>query len=175
MTLAHARPEQGAQMKKIEIPLFFRLPPTEYPRRLVAPIMGLDGLIFLIGLAVLVSPFLMGYFPDAYPTSVPGSQETTIHAALGAGIATLAVFRATLAYGSAWVELLNFVLGLITLSMPRIMSMQWNDGYSRGHLLAGGAIMALSMVSGLITIVAMRKMKLPSAGADVATSIDEGR
>jgi len=120
----------------------------EYPRSHVTRTMILDGLIFLIGLALLATP-LIGHF-------YPGDIDTSSHVALGAAIATLAVFRVLLAYGSVWVEVILFFLGLIAMSMPAIMHKSWMHDYTLAHHLGGIGIMLLSVISGLLTLAAAK-------------------
>ena len=124
---------------------------SEYPRSHMTRTMLLDGLIVVIGLFMLSMPFI-GYFVHHDPHFYPADVDTTSHVALGALIATLAVFRVLVAYGSLWVEVCLFVLGLLVFSLPRIMVMQWHHEYNTTHMLAGGAVMALSVISGLMTI-----------------------
>ena len=63
------------------------MPP--YPKSHIRRIMALDSLIALLGLTLLLSPFANHAFP--------GDIDTTAHVALGALIATIAIFRALLA------------------------------------------------------------------------------
>ena len=114
-----------------------------YPKGHITRTMALDGMIFLIGLAMLAGPFVSRTFP--------GSLDTTDHVALGALIATLAIFRVAVAYGSIWIEVVLFVLGLVTFCLPRILHMQWSPHYNTGHLVGGGLIMVLSVLSAALT------------------------
>lgn len=122
---------------------------SEYSRGHMTRITAVDALIFLIGLALLVGPFVMGMYP--------GDLDVTAHVTVGALIAILAIFRVLVAYGSLWIEVPIFFLGLIALRFPAIMHMEWNSQYSTGHLVAGGLVMALSILSALLTLPVMKK------------------
>jgi hypothetical protein len=123
--------------------------PTTYPQSHMVKVMILDGLIFCAGLMALATPIIHGFFP--------GDVDTTAHVAIGALVCLLAAFRVLLAYGAAWMEPPLFVLGLITVCLPRIMHMRWDEQYAMGHYIFGGAIMALAVISVLLTIPAARK------------------
>jgi hypothetical protein len=122
---------------------------TIYPKSHIRRIMALDSLIALLGLALLASPFANHAFP--------GDIDTTVHVALGALIATLAAFRALLAYGGLWLECLLFIGGLLAFLMPRIQHMQWNHRYNTAHLAIGGLIMLLALLSAAFTVPQLRK------------------
>jgi hypothetical protein len=124
---------------------------SEYPKAHMTRVMGLDALIFIVGLATLVSPLLMG----DYPADI----DTTAHVALGALIAVLAVFRVLIAYGAVWIEVCLFFLGLIVLRMPAMTHMQWDPKYNTGHLVAGGAVMVLSVISAALTVPVLKQGK----------------
>jgi len=79
-----------------------------YTKSEIMKIVPLDGLIFILGLAVAAWPFLQPYF-------FPGDIDTTAHVALGMLIAAPAAFRVATAYASLWVEVVAFFLGLIVL------------------------------------------------------------
>ena len=120
----------------------------EYPRSHMTRTMILDGLIFLIGMALLATPVIGRFYP--------GDIDTTSHVGLGAGIATLAIFRVLLAYGSVWIEVALFFLGLVAAMMPVIMVKSWNHDYTFAHHVAGFGIMILSVISGLLTLAAAK-------------------
>src|SRR3954466_15529284 len=82
---------------------------TRYPHSHVLRTMALDGLIFIIGASLALSPFLF-YYLRRDPHFFPGDIDTTSHVALGALIGTLAIFRVAVAYGSLWVEIVLFFL-----------------------------------------------------------------
>ena len=115
-----------------------------YPKSHIMKIKALDGIIFLVGMALAAGPFAM--------RTLPGSPETTSHVTLGALIALLSVFRVLLAYGSYWIEVCLLLLGLITFCMPIIRHMHWNAQYTTAHFAAGGIIMACALISALVTI-----------------------
>ena len=112
-------------------------------------VMAVDTLIVIIGVVMAASPFVERAFP--------GNFDTTVHVAVGALIATCALFRVAIAYGSLWLEVVIFALGLIVLSLPRLEHMQWNETYNMVHLAAGGGAMALAAISALITIPVLKK------------------
>ena len=120
-----------------------------YSKSHIMKIMGLDALTCIIGLVLAASPFAMRHYP--------GDIDTTVHVALGALIATPAAFRMLVAYGSLWVEVVLFFLGLIVLRLPAMMNMQWDGQYRTAHLAAGAAIMVLSVISLLLTIPVLKK------------------
>ena len=117
---------------------------NEYPRGHVIRIMALNLLVFLIGFMTLITPFLHGDYP--------GSLQTTDHVTLGALICILAIFRATLAYGSMWIDVCLFVLGFITFMMPTITSMHWDGHYTSTHMMHGGIIMVVAVISAILTV-----------------------
>ena len=120
-----------------------------YTKSDMIKIVPLDGLICIIGLILAASPFIKYNFP--------ADIDTTTHVALGMLIATPAAFRVLTAYASLWVEVVLFFLGLIVLRLPVIMHMQWSDEYNLAHLVLGGAVMALSVLSLIVTIPVARK------------------
>jgi len=124
----------------------------QYPQSHITKVMVLDGLIFLCGLMALATPLIHGFYP--------ADIETTSHVALGALICVLSVFRVLLAYGAAWMELPIFALGLIVFMMPRIMHMRWEEHYNHGHLIFGGAVMVLAVISALVTIPQIKNKTL---------------
>jgi hypothetical protein len=111
-------------------------------------VMALDSLSAIIGLVLLVWPFVERTFP--------GDIDTTAHVALGALIATAAVFRVLVAYGSLWLEVVLGALGIITWCMPRVQHMAWNPRYATVHVVAGGLIVALALISGAITVPVLK-------------------
>ncbi|HEY4330007.1 MAG TPA: hypothetical protein VGN88_09745 [Phycisphaerae bacterium] len=122
-----------------------------YPKSHVLKIKALDGIIFVIGLAMGVGPFAL--------RTLPGSPETTAHVTLGALIAVFSVFRVLVAYGSFWIEVPLFFLGLIILCLPLIFHMQWNAPYNTAHLAGGGIIMACALISAVITVPVINRLK----------------
>ncbi len=123
------------------------MPPT-YPKSHILRIAALDSLSALLGLAILAWPFATHTFP--------GSGDTTAHVALGALIAVAATFRALLAYGSPWLEIPLFAMGLLTALLPHIQHMQWNDRYNAAHLAIGTAIMILATLSAALTLPVLK-------------------
>jgi hypothetical protein len=115
-----------------------------YPRTHVLTIAALNMLGVVIGLALAIGPFIKHYFP--------GSFETTVHIALGGLIFVCALFRAVLGYGSIWLDVCLAGMGLIVLMLPKTMHMQWNAGYTTAHLIAGGVVMAVAVLSLILTI-----------------------
>ena len=124
--------------------------PPEYPAPHITRIKILDSLIFLAGLFILAYPAIHNFYP--------GDIDTTVHVALGCLITVCAAFRVLVAYGSAWLEIVLIVLGLITYRLPHFMHMQWNDHYALAHLIAGVAIIALALISALLTFSQLRKL-----------------
>lgn len=120
-----------------------------YPKSHILKVKAIDTLIAIIGLALAVSPFVEHAFP--------GDIDTTAHVAVGTLIFACGVFRAGIAYGSIWLEVVIFALGLIALCMPRMQHMQWNEKYNLAHLAAGGLCMLLAVVSGAITVPVLKK------------------
>ena len=125
-----------------------------YPKSHVMMITGLNVISFLIGVMLVAGPFLKG--------ELPGSFDTTVHAGLGALIATLAIFRAALGYGSIWIDVCLVVLGFLVLMLPtaKFMHMQWNTEYTMVHMVSGGIVMAVAVVSALATIPVIKKMRV---------------
>ena len=68
----------------------------------------------------------------------------------------LSIFRATLAYGSIWIDVCLIAFGVIVLSMPTIMHMRWHGHYNTGHILHGGIIIVCSLISMILTIPVLR-------------------
>ncbi len=122
----------------------------DYPKSHVVKIMGLDMLIFLIGLLLAAGPFAEQKFP--------GDFDTTVHVAVGALVAVLAIFRVLVAYGSIWIDIVLIAFGVITMSLPRIQHMMWNPQYNMAHLAAGGAIIVLSLGSLFLTLPVIKKL-----------------
>jgi hypothetical protein len=123
--------------------------PITYPKSHIVRIAALDSLAALLGLAILAWPFATHTFP--------GSGDTTAHVALGALIAVAAAFRALLAYGSLWLEIPLFAMGLITALLPRIQHMQWNHSYLVFHVAAGIALCALAALSAALTLPVLKR------------------
>ncbi|MGN6366759.1 MAG: hypothetical protein ACTHN5_00580, partial [Phycisphaerae bacterium] len=96
-------------------------------------IMALDTLSTIVGLAVWLSPFALGWYPGGY--------NTMLHVTFGALITTLAAFRVMLAYRSAWVEIVLFVLGLFVGLLPHWLHMECNATYTTAHWVGGGIVM----------------------------------
>jgi len=123
----------------------------EYPKSHMMKIMGLDMIIFLIGLLLAASPFAARAFP--------GDIDTTSHVGLGALIATLAIFRVLVAYGSIWIDIVLIAFGLITLSMPRIMHMMYDARYNTAHLVLGAIIIVFSLISMFLTLPVIKQTR----------------
>src|SRR3954469_13214288 len=120
-----------------------------YTKGHMLKVKALDTITVVVGLLLAASPFIEHNFP--------GDFDTTVHVALGMLIAAPAAFRVAVAYGSLWVEVVLFVFGLLTFLMPRFEHMQWNPRYNIAHLVAGGLIMGVSIISGLITVPVLKK------------------
>lgn len=116
-----------------------------YRRAYSSIILVLDGITTLIGLGVLFLVFTWA--------TTPGDYEVTLHVTFGALIATLGFFRAVMGYGDWWPEVPLFVLGLFVFLLPHWFSMGWDPRYTNAHLAAGGAVMAISVISAIITII----------------------
>jgi len=123
-----------------------------YPKSHVMMITGLNVFSVLIGLLLVAGPFLK--------RELPGSFDTTVHVGVGALIATLAIFRAALGYGSIWIDICLVVLGFLTFMLPTFMHMRWNTEYTTVHMVAGGVVMAIAVVSALATIPVIKKMRV---------------
>ena len=74
-------------------------------------------------------------------------------------IATLAVFRMLLGYGSIWLDVVLIALGAITFLLPTFMHMRWNAHYNMGHMVGGGIVVAVAVISLLITIPVNNRMR----------------
>jgi hypothetical protein len=131
--------------------LHYVLMPTEYPMGYVIRVALLDLVITAIGVGLVLTPVALGFLPGAF--------DTTVHVALGALIATLGLFRVLLAHGSAWVEIVLIALGVLVLRLPHFMHMEWNDKYTMGHMGAGGVVIVLAIISGLMTWAHMKKQR----------------
>jgi hypothetical protein len=77
---------------------------------------------------------------------------------LGTLVAVLAFFRLAIAFGSVWVDVVLAALGLITFMLPENMHMQWNANFTLGHRVAGGVIIAIAVVSFVLTKAALSKL-----------------
>jgi hypothetical protein len=115
-----------------------------YPRTHVLAIATLNMLSVVVGLGMLLGPFLKHYYP--------GSFETTVHVALGGLIFIVAIFRAALGYGAIWMDVVLAAMGLIVFMLPTTMHMRWNGSYTMAHWVAGGVVMAVAVISALMTI-----------------------
>jgi hypothetical protein len=122
----------------------------EYPKSHVVKIMGLDMLIFLIGVLLAVGPFVERKFP--------GDFDTTVHIAVGALVAVLAIFRVLVGYGSIWIDVCLIAFGVITAALPKIQHMLWNQQYSVAHWVAGGVIIVFSLIAMMLTIPVIKKI-----------------
>jgi hypothetical protein len=120
-----------------------------YSSGYVMRIMALDAITTIIGLSVWVAPFALGWYPGGF--------TTTLHVALGALITTLGAFRVLLAYRSEWVEIVLLVLGLFVFLLPHWLHMEWNGNYTTAHRIGGGVVMAVAVISGLMTIMENKK------------------
>ena len=129
---------------------------TAYTRGYVVRIMALDALSTIVGLAVWLAPFALGY-TRATGEFYRGGFDTMLHVAFGALITTLAGFRVTLAYRSAWIEIVLFVLGLFVCLLPHWLHMEWNATYATAHLVGGGVVMGVAVIGGLMTAVENKK------------------
>lgn len=118
--------------------------PADFDLRVAAP----AALNVLIGLALIALPFLQQF----YPGCGPGSGQTTIHVALGAVLTVLALFRASLAYRSAWVDGLIAALGILILTLPWTTPMAWSHRYLTQHVAAGGGGVLLALVGAAATL-----------------------
>ena len=122
-----------------------------YPKSHVTMIMGLNALSFLVGLGVLAAPFARGL--------LLGSFETTVSVALGALIATLAVFRMLLGYGAIWIDILLAAFGVLIFLKPTYMHMHWNASYTTAHYVGGAILLGVAIVSALMTMPVLKKLK----------------
>jgi glucose-6-phosphate-specific signal transduction histidine kinase len=121
----------------------------EYPAGYMLRIKVLDAIIFLIGLSLLATPAVFGFFPGAF--------DTTVHVTLGALISVCAVFRILVAYGSAWLEVVLCVLGVLTFFLPCFMHQYWHPQYATPHMIAGAVVVLVSVISGAMTFAYLRK------------------
>jgi hypothetical protein len=122
-----------------------------YPKSHVTLIMGLNMITVLIGLSLVAGPFAKGWYP--------GSFDTTVHVGLGSLIAALGIFRALLGYGSVWLDVVLVALGALVLGLPSFMHMQWNGGYTMAHLAAGAIVIGVAVISALMTVPVIRRMR----------------
>jgi hypothetical protein len=120
----------------------------QYPKSHIHRIAALHSLIALLGLALFAWPFVTHTFP--------GSGDATNHVTLGTLIAVAAIFRAFLGYGSFWLDIPVFAMGLIALGLPHFTHMQWNHPYQVAHHAAGIAICLLSTLAAALTIPLVR-------------------
>jgi hypothetical protein len=121
-----------------------------YPKSHVMMIGALNMLSVLIGLALLVAPFAKGWFPGGF--------DTTVHVALGALVATAALFRAALGYGSTWLDVVLAALGVLVFLLPTTMHMRYHAGYSTAHMVGGGLVVVVAIVSLIATIPVNRRL-----------------
>jgi heme/copper-type cytochrome/quinol oxidase subunit 4 len=131
--------------------LFYVLVPKGLPLNYVLRIAFTDGIITVIGLCIWFTPLFAGFYPGGF--------NTTLHVTFGAIVTALAFFRVSLAYLSAWMEVPIIVLGLLILRLPAFLHMEWNAKYTMAHVAAGGAIVVLALISGLMTLIQHKKMK----------------
>jgi hypothetical protein len=120
-----------------------------YPSGYVTRIKAIDSILFLAGLIVLAVPVLFHMYP--------GDIDVTVHVTLGALIAVPAIFRVLVAWGSAWLEVVIFVLGFFTLMLPKWMYMSYDGRYNTLHLAVGGVVMVLALISGIMSFAELRK------------------
>jgi hypothetical protein len=125
-------------------------------RGTVVGIMALDAITTIIGLAVWLAPFALGYHP-ATREFYPGGYDTMLHVTFGALIATLGAFRVMLAYRSHWIEIVLFVLGLFVLLLPTWLHMRWDATYNTAHLVGGAVVMVVAVISGLMSVIENRR------------------
>jgi hypothetical protein len=141
-----------AEMKEhVKAHLQHVLIPKDLPMGYVMKIAFLDAIITVIGLGIWFLPAVAGFYPGAF--------DTMVHVTLGALITILGFFRMALGHLSAWMEIVLIFLGLLVMRLPHFMSMEWNAKYNMGHLAAGGAVVVLAIISGLITAVAGKKYR----------------
>lgn len=122
-----------------------------YPKSHMMMIGGLNMLSVLVGLALFAAPFALRWYP--------GSVDTTVHVSIGALIATAALFRAALGYGSIWLDVVLVAFGVITFMLPKWMHMQWNAGYTTAHMIGGGIVVVVAVVSLIATIPVNRRLR----------------
>jgi hypothetical protein len=127
------------------------VPAPEYPKSHVMTIAALNALPVIIGLAIVAAPFVRGV--------LPGSFETTVSAGLGALIFALALFRAALGYVAIWLDVLLIALGVLIFTKPTYMHMHWDAKYTTAHMVGGGIIIAVAVISALITIPVAKRHK----------------
>ena len=121
---------------------------NEYPPAYILRIKAIDTISFLIGLVMLAIPAVHRFFP--------GDIDTTVHVALGCLIAVCAIFRVLVAWGSAWLEIVLFFLGLLVFLLPTFMHMRYEPHYHTVHMIAGAVLMAVSVISALMTFAQLR-------------------
>jgi hypothetical protein len=122
---------------------------NEYPAGYVNRIKAVDAIIFLAGLIVLAGPAIFGFYP--------GAIETTVHITLGALIATCAVFRVLVAWGSAWLEIVLCALGVLTFLLPKFMHLSYDPKYNTLLMVTGAVIIVFSLISALMTFGELKK------------------
>jgi hypothetical protein len=122
---------------------------NEYPAGYVNRIKALDALLFLAGIIILATPAILHFYP--------GSIDTTVHITIGMLIAVPAIFRVLVAWGSAWLEVVMFVLGFFTFMLPRWMHMSYDPKYNTLHLAVGAAVMVITFISAIMTFAELRK------------------
>ena|ERR1035437_952623 len=124
---------------------------NEYPAGYIVRIKIIDFLAFLIGLALLAIPAIHRFFP--------GDIDTSVHVAMGALVAVCAIFRVMVAWGSLWLEIVLAFLGFLTMRLPAFMHMQYDPHYNTVHLALGCLLMALAVISGLMTFFELQKSR----------------
>ena len=128
---------------------------NEYPAGYMNRIKAVDALIFLAGLTILATPAIFHFYP--------GAIDTSVHITIGALVAVPAIFRVLVAYGSAWLEVVMFVLGFFTFMLPKWMHMSYDPKYNTLHLALGIAIMVLCAISAIMTFAELKKHRPAAA------------
>ena len=124
---------------------------NEYPASHILAIKVLDGLSFIVGLALLAIPVIHRFYP--------GDFDTTVHVTLGSLIAVCAIFRVLVAFGSAWLEIVLCALGVLTFSLPHLMHKRFDAHYNYVHLALGISLIALSIISGVFTFFELNRRR----------------
>jgi hypothetical protein len=124
---------------------------NEFPPSHILITKILDGILFLAGLFVLAIPAVHHFSP--------GDIDTSVHIALGSLIAICAIFRVLVAYGSAWLDIVLFVLGTLVFLLPHFMHMKYDPHYHTVHTILGALIMLLSALSAVFTFLQLSKSR----------------
>ncbi len=114
-----------------------------YPNSYIYRIAIIDSINVLLGLTLIASPFLMGFYP--------GSIITTTHVALGVLLAVFSLFRVLVAYRAAWVEMLNLTLAIIIGICPWLFHLETIHHYRNLMLSIAGIVLVASLLSALFT------------------------